>query len=76
MFYRNRKCLKDVRIKLDLTKRRYRILTDAIELAKEHPNLDCVFPDVNCRLKVVFKDITSNFFNDTDNLKSMINNRS
>ena len=76
MFYRNRKRLKDVRIKLDLTKRRYRILKDAIDLTKEHPDLDYVFADVNCRLKVVFKDDTSNFFNDIDNLKSMINNRS
>ena len=76
MFYRNRKSLKDVRIKLDLTKRRYRILKDAIDLAKEHQDLVYVFADVNCRLKVVFKDGTSNFFNDIDNLKSMINNGS
>ena len=59
-----------------MTKRRYRILKDAIDLAKEHPDLDYVFVDVICRLKVVFKDGTSNFFNDIDNLKSMINNRS
>ena len=76
MFYRNRKRLKDVRIKLNLTKCRYRILKDAIDLAKEHPDLDYVFADVNCRLKIVFKDGTSNFFNNIDNLKSMINNRS
>ena len=76
MFHRNRKRLKDARIKLDLTRRRYRILKDAIDLAKEHPDLDYVFADVNCRLKIVFKDGTSNFFNDIDNLKSMINNQS
>ena len=64
MFYRNRKRLKYVRIKLDLTKRRYRILKEAIDLAKEHPDLDYVFTDVNCCLKVVFKDDTSNFFID------------
>ena len=76
MFYRNRKRLKDVRIKLDLTKRRYRISKDAIVLAKKHPDLDYIFADVNCCLKVVFEDGTSDFFNDIDNLKSMINNRS
>ena len=76
MFYRNRKQLKDVRLKLDLTKRRYGILKDAIDLAKKHPDLNYVFEDVNCRLKVVFKDGTSNFFNGIDKLKSMINNRS
>ena len=76
MFYRNRKRLKEVRLKLDWTKRRHGILKDAIDPAKEHPDLDYVFADVNCHLKVVFKDSTSNFFNDIDNLKSMINNRS
>ena len=75
MFYRNRKRLKDVRIKLDLTIRRYKILKDAIDLAKEHPYFNYVYVDVNCRLKVVFKDGSSNFFNDIDDLKSIINNR-
>ena len=75
MFYRIRKRLKDVRIKLDLTKRRYKILKDAIDLAKEHPDLNYVYADVNCRVKVVFKDGSSNFFNDIDDLKSIINNR-
>ena len=75
IFYRNRKRLKDVRIKLDLTKRRYKILKDAIDLAKEHSDLNYVYADVNCRLKVVFKDGSSNFFNDIDDVKSIINNR-
>ena len=55
MFYRDRKRLKDVRIKLDLAKRRYSILKDAIDLAKEHPDLDYVFMDVNCRLKGIVR---------------------
>ena len=78
MFYRNRKRLKDVRITLDLTRRRYGgtlKYVNAINLAKEHPDLDHVFAYVNC-FKVVFKDGTSNLFIDIDNLKSMINNRS
>ena len=74
-FYRNRKRLKDVRIKLDLTKRRYKILKDAIDLAKEHSDLNYVYADVNCCLKVVFKDSSSNFFNGIDDLKSIINNQ-
>ena len=61
MFYRNRKRLKHVRIKIDFTKRWYGILKDAIDLAKEHPDLDNVFADVNCRFKVAFKDGTPNF---------------
>ena len=75
MFYQIRKRLKDVRIKLDLTKRRYKILKDAIDLAKEHPDLNYFYADVNCRLKVVFKDGSSYFFSDIDDLKSIINNR-
>ena len=75
MFYINRKRLKDVHIKLDLTKSRYGILKDAVDLAKEHPVLDYFFADVNCRLKVVFRDDTSDFFDGNDNLKLMINNR-
>ena len=75
MFYRNRKRLKDVLNVLDLTKRKYRILKDAIDLAKEHADLNYVYADVICRLKVVFKDGTSNFFNEIDNLNSMINSR-
>ena len=46
MFYRNRKRLKDVRITLDLTRRRYGgtlKYVNAINLAKEHPDLDYVF---------------------------------
>ena len=76
VFHRNRKSLKDVNTKFDLTERRYGILKDAIDLAKEHPDLEYVFADANCRLKVVFKDGTTNSFNDIDNLNSVINNRS
>ena len=50
-------------------------LKDAIDLAKEHPDLNYVYADVNCRFKVVFKDGSSNCFNDIDDLKSIINNR-
>ena len=51
-FYRNRKCFKDVRIK-----RSYRILKDVIHLSKEHSDLDYIQADVNCCLKVIFKDV-------------------
>ena len=55
MFYRNRKHLKDIHIKLDLTKREYGILKDAIDLAKEHPDLDYVFADLNAALRLCSK---------------------
>ena len=53
MFYRNTKLLKDVRIKLNLAERRYGILRDAIDLAKEDPDLAFSFEDVHYHLKVV-----------------------
>ena len=62
MFCRNRKRLKDVPIKLDLTNPSCGILKDAIDPTKEHSDLDHVFVDVNCRLKFLFKDSTSDFF--------------
>ena len=55
MFYRNRKRLKDVHIKLDLAKRSYGVLKDATDLEKEHLDLDYVYADVNCHLKAVLK---------------------
>ena len=62
IFYRNRKRLKDVRTKLDFSKRRYGILKDATDLAKEHTDLDCVYADIDYHIKVVFKGGASNFF--------------
>ena len=65
MFYHDRKCLKDVRVKLDLAKRRYGILKDATDLAKEHLDLDYVYANVNCHHKVVLKMVHWEFtFND------------
>ena len=74
MFYRKQENLKDVRIELDLAKRQWGILKDAIDLIKEHPDLDCAYADVNCRLQVIFKGGSSKYFVDSDNLKSLIKN--
>ena len=71
MFYQNRKHLKGAHITLDLKKLGYGILKDAIDLEKKLPDLDYVYADVNCCLKVIFKDGTSNFFNDIENLQSI-----
>ena len=73
MFYQNRKRLKGAHITLDLKKLRYEILKDAIDLEKKLPDFEYVYADVDCRLRVVFKDGTFNFFNDIENLKSIIN---
>ena len=63
--YRNRNILKDVRVKLDLMKKRYNILKSGRSIADEKQDVNYVFADINWRLKVVFKDGTSEFFKDT-----------
>ena len=68
LFYRKRASLKNVRVKIDLTKRRYEVLKKAINLVNGNHDVDYVFTDVNCQLKVVFKDKRLSFFNDIDDL--------
>ena len=64
--------MKDVRVKLDLAKKRYNILKSARSIADEKQDVNYVFADINCRLKVVFKDGTSEFFKDVSELNELI----
>ena len=66
--YQNRNILKDVRVKLDLPKKRCNILKSARSIADEKQGVNYVFADINCRLKVVFKDGTSEFFKELNEL--------
>ena len=72
LFYRNRNKLKGVRIKLDLTKKRYNVLRSARSSANENQDINYVFADINCRLKVAFKNGTSDFFKDIIELNELI----
>ena len=69
LFYRNRNKLKNAKVRLDLTKKRYKIFTDAIDFVKAYKNVDYVMVDINCRLKVFFKNGRSNFFGNISDLK-------
>ena len=74
MLYHSRKKLKNnIVIKLDLTKYRYTTLSAAINLVKDHEHVDYVMADINCRLKIVFKDNSSKFFGTIDELRDLIN---
>ena len=42
LFYRNRSKLKNTKVWLDLTKKRYKIFTDVIDFVKAYKNIDCV----------------------------------
>ena len=73
LFYRNRKKLGDgVKIKLDLTKHRYRTLQGARDVADKVNSVKFVYADINCRLKVRFNDDTEKFFDSLANLRDII----
>ena len=65
MFYCSRANLKNnVKLMLDLTKNRYKIFTRATETVKSCDNVNYIMVEINCRLKVNFKDRTRKFFTD------------
>ena len=52
LVYRGKKSIKDVRIKVDLTKKRHTILVKANEYVKNIPKVKFCYADISCRLKV------------------------
>ena len=71
--YRVRKSIKDgIRIKLDLTKKRYDILSDAIDVVEKVESIKFVYADINCRLKFHPKEGPDQFFSSIADLKSKI----
>ena len=67
--------MKDVSVKLDLTKKRHNILKSARSIADEKQDVKYVFADVNCRLKVVFNEGTFEFLKDISELNELIEQR-
>ena len=71
MCYRSTANLKNnVKLKLDLTKYSTRFLQ--IETVKRYDNVNYLIVDINCRLKVVFKDGRGKFFTDIMSLKEIL----
>ena len=76
MFYHSRKNLKlNVKVKLDLTKKRYSIFTEAMQLVKNNEAVKFMMADINYRLKVVFKDGNNLFFSVCDHLCDILNKK-
>ena len=67
--------MKDVSVKLDLTKKRHNILKSARSIADKKQDVKYVFADVNCRLKVVFNEGTFEFLKDISELNELIEQR-
>ena len=57
MVYRAKKKMKPgVRVKLDWTKSRYTLLTDANKVVKNNPDIEFCYADINCLLKIKLVD--------------------
>ena len=71
MFYRKRKELKNgVKVHLNLTKARLDLLIKASKYVKNLSNVDFVYADINCRLKIHFSNNNESFFDSMDDLIS------
>ena len=73
MFYRNRKSLKGgVTVHLDLTKSRMDLLMEANKHIKDISNVEFAYSDINCRLKVRFKNRREEFFDSMQDIISKV----
>ena len=73
LFYRNRAKVKDnIKVRLDLTKRRLSILNEAKEFAKSVSSIDFVFCDINCRLAVKLQSGQFIYFESVGDLENKI----
>ena len=55
-----------------LIKNRYKTFTKAIETVKSRDNVNYIMADINCQLKVVFKDGSGKFFTAIMSLKKVL----
>ena len=57
-----------------IIKKEVQCFEESISVADEKQDVNYVFADINCRLKVVFKDVTSEFVKDISELNEVIEN--
>ena len=73
IMYRNRKKISSgVKVRLDLTKRRFGLLKKVKDFAKLEHRIDFAFADINCAVAIKLKNGTFIFPNSLDNLKTML----
>ena len=65
-----------VRVKLDLTKSRYTLLSDANKVVKQSLDIKFCYADINCRLKIKYDDESSDdeFFSSMEELQEILGN--
>ena len=70
--YKKRKNSKKFKFKMDLTKRRFMLLKNAIQATKDIEGVDYIFCDINCRLNIKFVDGRVRAFNSESEMASLI----
>ena len=71
--YKARKNAKNnVKVHLDLTKQRLKLLDEAKELITENCNVDFVFADINCNVVARLKSNVYKFFDNIESFKEKI----
>ena len=63
---------KGYKIRLDLTKRRSLMLSEANKLAPDNQNVNFCYADVNCRLKIRWNDNEEDFFDTLEDLGHLL----
>ena len=63
---------KSFSVSLDLTKRRYALLTKAKGLIKDNPSVAYAFCDINCSLAIKLNDNTYKYFNSENELRKLL----
>eukprot|EP00112_Aurelia_sp_Birch-Aquarium-sp1_P006851 Seg1749.1 transcript_id=Seg1749.1/GoldUCD/mRNA.D3Y31 product="hypothetical protein" protein_id=Seg1749.1/GoldUCD/D3Y31 len=70
--YKARKKLDNIKILLDLTPTRAKLLSAARERVKSHPGIQYAFVDINCRLGVKLIDDSLKFFSTERELEQLL----
>ena len=74
MFYRSHKKVKgNARVRLDLTKKRYKLLNDATNYIEAFDHVNYVYADINCHLKVRFMSKEEKFFTSLNERNGKVN---
>ena len=63
---------KSFSVSLDLTKRRYALLSKAKGLFQDNPSDAYAFCDINCSLAIKFNDNTYKYFNSENELRKLL----
>lgn len=77
LVYRSRKNLKKgIKVRVDLTKRRHTLLTNANKFVADDDQVKFCFVDINCRLKIKWSDERrdDSFFSSMEDLQDILVN--